>query len=788
MSKEVKEPPSHAARQDSSNPQVGPSSGIGVTPTVNGSEQGLPQYSIRPVQIAKINSEDFRKKSANLRKLWLSNRQQFGPSDSRTIRSLFELCLSWKDLNVLRDSIRAEAPCVMTWTIKAHNADFLTFLLQQKIDPDQVDEAETTPLMYATEMNHAQEVKLLLNGGANVLWPEGSVTPLHVAADKNHSTILEYLLEAGMQVDALNHTGNPALFYACNHGHTDIVRILLRNGVRPDHTGPSKIIPLHCAVSRGHQEIVELLLDAGANIHARNLNLTPVLVAINYEHGKVLESLLSRGAEANPSINEDFALHFAARKGFRSIITILLEAGAPVDSANEGGHTVLAIAAARGIDDIVDRLLSRGASVNAKSKYGRTPLHEAAWSGHSIVIKQLLRAGAEVTAGTVYGFTPLHYAAEKGHCEAVNLLLDHHADPNVTSASTTVLNLAVKAKNLEIVKRLVHDWNVDVNLQAARGWSPLHMAASHSSLAMVDYLLDHGARPEIADYQGHTALLMATSVGQIDVVERLTSYEVVDINRQSMHGLAPLHIAAFKGHLDIVKFFLSKGANTNALALGNSTPLSLATWNLEAEVASLLLPLTQDPFLLDCFGRNSFDWASRDDSLLARLRTDPQSASYIPTTPAVRRSHILQMTRTLIDGLLHNRKANDMRFTVLARNLLSLHDVTEAEHAYQLEMCDHIQGPLPYCVKCDMCEKFITGTVHVCMECAEQDLCDECMGKYKAKTGEVKSCSGHRYHTIANRHWEGMYSVDLTVKNTRGMSVDEWLRHVKVAYGGKLGM
>ena len=737
-------------------------------------------------QIERARSKDLRKESQNLKKLWQSNRQQLGPSDPRTVRYLFELCRSWKNLNTLRESIRVEAPYIMTWTVKARNVNLLAFLLQQKTHPDRVDETGARPLMTATRMNHAREVRMLLDGGADVQWPEDSETPLHVAATKDYSMVLEYLLDAGMNVESLDHKGNSALFYASYQGCTDSVKILLTKGSQVDYTGPSKIFPLHAAVSRGYPAIVELLLDAGADIHRRNHNLTPVLVAINYDQDRILQDLLRRGAEPNPSLNADLAIHFATRKGFPDIITTLLDAGVAVDCANDLGFTALSIAAAKGNSDIVDRLLCRGASVHAKSKFGRTPLHEAAEADHSVMIEQLLRAGADHSATTVYGSTPMHYAASKGSCEGVSVLLSHHADPTVTSGIHSVLELAVRNKSLEIVKRLVRDCNVDVNVQSTRGWSSLQMAASSSNLAMVDYLLAHGAIPELADNQGHTPLQLAASAGSMAVVERLISCETVDVDRSSMHGLTPLHLAALKGNLDIAKFLLAKGANTNALFLGCTTPLSIATWGLHTDVASLLMPLTRDPLLLDCYGRNCFDWASRNDSLLVRLRIDARSAKYIPTEMEARREHALQLTRTLIDGLLTNCKSNDMRFTVLARNLLFLHDVTEAENAYQLGMFDHITGPLLYTAKCDMCEKYIQGDIYLCTECADKDLCDACIVTYKDQSGEVKGCVGHTYHGIVNRHWEGMFSEKMNMVNTRGMRVDEWLRHVKAAYTVKV--
>ena len=241
-------------------------------------------------------------------------------------------------------------------------------------------------------------------------------------------------------------------------------------------------------------------------------------------------------------------------------------------------------------------------------------------------------------------------------------------------------------------------------------------------------------------------------------------------------------MAAFKGHTDLVRFLLSSGADANILCLNNTSPLAMACWNLHPEIVFLLRPLTRSPYLLDCYGQTCFDAASRDEQTLSRLYID--QPTYTPTTKEARCAHLIQQINIFVEGLLANRLCNDMRLYHLGKNLLKLHDITEAEHCFQLDTRDmHAAGPLQYLINCNMCEGTITGNLYTCTQCAERDLCEGCMEKYKSKTAEVHACKDHTYHTITHRHWEGKYTWPLELTNTRGMSIDQWLWHLKAGYG-----
>ena len=76
-----------------------------------------------------------------------------------------------------------------------------------------------------------------------------------------------------------------------------------------------------------------------------------------------------------------------------------LAAGVDVDEKDLYGETSLHYAADKGHKEIVELLIANGADVNVKEK--DTPMHKAAMNGHKEIIELLIANGADVNAKSV---------------------------------------------------------------------------------------------------------------------------------------------------------------------------------------------------------------------------------------------------------------------------------------------------------------------------------------------------------------------------------------------------
>jgi Ankyrin repeats (3 copies) len=88
---------------------------------------------------------------------------------------------------------------------------------------------------------------------------------------------------------------------------------------------------------------------------------------------------------------------------------------------------------------------------------GATVVHVAAVSGHTQLLAQLVKGASKglINQRTSMGFTAVAFAAEKGHAACVKALLAAKCDATaVTSAGQTLLHLAVKSGDLDVIKQV----------------------------------------------------------------------------------------------------------------------------------------------------------------------------------------------------------------------------------------------------------------------------------------------------------------------------------------------
>jgi ankyrin repeat protein len=100
------------------------------------------------------------------------------------------------------------------------------------------------------------------------------------------------------------------------------------------------------------------------------------------------------GTRLEPQQIFDLARHGA------DVLLDLVDAGLPVDLADEVGNTLLMLAAYHGHADLTAGLVERGADVNRLNSKNQAPLAGAIFKNESDVIRVLIEHGADVDAGT----------------------------------------------------------------------------------------------------------------------------------------------------------------------------------------------------------------------------------------------------------------------------------------------------------------------------------------------------------------------------------------------------
>ncbi|KAI9765695.1 MAG: hypothetical protein M1839_005400 [Geoglossum umbratile] len=269
------------------------------------------------------------------------------------------------------------------------------------------------------------------------------------------------------------------------------------------------------------------------------------------------------------------ALHWAATKGYDSVVRLVLQKGADVEAKDESGKTALQAAAEGGNIEVVRVLLAAKAKVNAPvyNAPGRTPLQAAAGGGHIEVVEALLAAKATVNVDTdLYGGrSALQAAAGGGHIEVVEALLAAKATVNIPNSpynGCTALQEAAKAGHIRVVEVLLAakaDVNTAATLRSSR--TALQAAAEGGHIGVVEMLLAAGALADspASPSNGRTALQAAAGSGHVNVVEMLLAAKA-DINAAPCHsyGRTALQAAAGSGHVNVVDMLLAAKADINA--------------------------------------------------------------------------------------------------------------------------------------------------------------------------------------------------------------------------------
>jgi ankyrin repeat protein len=203
---------------------------------------------------------------------------------------------------------------------------------------------------------------------------------------------------------------------------------------------------------------------------------------------RVRELLAAQGIDAR--IGGLFgALIAAIRSGHESVVSLLIQAGAPVNPATtDDWSKPFFVALNWRRHRVLEVLVKAGVDVNQKDRDG-APWLSTFGQFDTQASKILLDAGADPNGRDSRGETALMHASGQGYDEEVRLLLEYHAD---------------------------------VSLKDPKGRTALMYTAESQYVGAIPLLLAHGADPLWRDVHGQTALEIATKSGNSVAVELLT--------------------------------------------------------------------------------------------------------------------------------------------------------------------------------------------------------------------------------------------------------------------------
>jgi len=336
------------------------------------------------------------------------------------------------------------------------------------------------------------------------------------------------------------------------------------------------------AAIKGEVEIVKERAAAGENVNdVDEYGWTALMWALYYERGEVVEFLLASSADINLCSTQKYksfpagtsALAIAVQRGREDDAKTLLARGAKKDAVDAKGNTIVSLATQSGnfgilkllgvsrtgskeLDDLFKEL-EAGKKVNDADLDGWTPLIWAAYMQNPSALEELLGKGADPNLASTRaarsipaGATALTIAGYFGLEKAIEPLLGHQAQrDHLDKSGNCAESYARKYRHYEVLKRLGTMASSDSHLNAlleklkadgnpntldSFGWTPLMWAVNTQETAVVEFLLDRGADPNVRS--------MAP-------------------NKKLASGLTALIIAGHSGLDDIAKLLVARGAN-----------------------------------------------------------------------------------------------------------------------------------------------------------------------------------------------------------------------------------
>ena len=433
----------------------------------------------------------------------------------------------------------------------------------------------STALHWAVLHDQGEAVAVLLEAGADpALLNRNGISPLFLAVQNGNDQIVSSLFKAGADPNTLSESGETILMTAAYTGKPDVVSLLLANGALIDARDPDfKQTALMIAVREGQSAVVDLLLKYGAEVDASTrVGPTPIYIPPCKGTGCGSEGV-GINRSGTPHRGERYeakggmtALLYAARDGRVDEARLLLDNGADVELREANEITPLLMAMLNNQLAVASLLLDYGAEVNVDDFYGRSPLF-AAVDYRNLdmnskreddpqdnkvdrdpilpMIERLITLGADVNARTkewppekkwlyslndvswvdMTGQTPFIRASEAADIPVMKLLLEHGADPHLTTYEGTTALMAAAGVNwtvaqtytvsaeaqLEAVTMNV-EWGANVTATNSMGLTPLLGAANRGDNPVIRYLAAQGAQLDVQDAVGRTAVRWAEGV------------------------------------------------------------------------------------------------------------------------------------------------------------------------------------------------------------------------------------------------------------------------------------
>ncbi|KAF5506478.1 Ankyrin-1 [Colletotrichum siamense] len=482
------------------------------------------------------------------------------------------------------------------------------------------DEFDHTPIEYSVLWRRRQMTRWLLDEHLkkhqnrrpfdSEVFESCKAWLLHSAAEENWADIVEDLVLLGFDPNICDLSGESPVHAAAKAGANQSLGSLLKMGGSPNQTSRELHTPLTLAAFHMNSRGVDILLEAGAEVNQPGKNQENALHHAA-QHGLVdmALSLLNHGVDCNVVCSTasyfygQTPLHYATRANMPSVVRILIQNGANLESRTSYGDTAVLLACYLGHIKVLEILAQNGAKVSARNmKDKSTALHIASRSGNLALMKVVVASTTqESLLDTIdkNGNTPLLAALYEKQEAAGQLLLKYGAQPHVTNTSmSTPLHIAIDNGCIEVARILLKDHKADPQTPGFHGKTSVHYIAEHGITELLSLIPVPNEICVMEDDEGFTPAHYAAALNRYDFINGLIGlWPSTDVRVKSTDGLTPLHVAARNGATETAKMLIELDSLSHKVQDKHSRlPLHLAAIFGHTQCVALLCT----PETIDC--------------------------------------------------------------------------------------------------------------------------------------------------------------------------------------------
>ncbi|WP_338140606.1 ankyrin repeat domain-containing protein [Candidatus Phycorickettsia trachydisci] len=349
--------------------------------------------------------------------------------------------------------------------------------------------------------------------------------------------------------------------------------------------------PLHIAVLNKEYSAAAWLCDQGVNVNAQNYNGdTAMHLAAKMDDWLMVKLLALSGGNIHlfNKAGQNVA-QLAFYKGYIGVVQRIFEQKANLQDDFSYGHKLSHIAVKYDHIDLLQKLIEKKYQIDGTNNLKETALHYAAQKNYLNTITLLINAGAKVDSKDIYKQTPLHHAVQHGNLDAVKTLYQKGADlyaEDINNAN--LVHIAAQYGRLDILKWVNQEQKLGIHYLDNEEELPIHYAARNGEVEIIEYFRNKKCDVYVKNSYNENPLFIAAIEGQIDVVKHYCEKLEASINSVNVEGDYLIHIAAFEGHLPLLKYLIQNGADINAQNSEDNTPLHVAICSKELEIISFL--------------------------------------------------------------------------------------------------------------------------------------------------------------------------------------------------------